>query len=80
MNTATATAPATDMALTPVEFLAVIEQFGFSLYPPARGGGGGWMAGWKNDGYYWGWGDTAIAAVEDLLSKIGGANWQNGSL
>ena len=71
MNTATSTAKTTETAITDAEAWRVVEAFGISIYPPARGGGAGWMAGWKGEGYFWGWGDSPISAVEDLLRKMG---------
>ena len=75
MATAIAEAKTIECTLTPRETLAAVEEFGISLYPPRRGGGGGWMAGYKcESGYLWGHGDTLTAAVEELLRKIGGEN------
>ena len=82
MNTATAEAKTTtETALTPREAWAVVKEFNISIFGPGRGGGGRFGASWKSgtEGYEWGHGDTPIAAVEDLLGKIGGVSWPNES-
>ena len=76
MNTATAQAKTTETAITPLEAWEAVEQFNLSIHPPGRGGGGVFSAVWQGgpNGYEWGWGDTPIAAVEDLLRRMGGGN------
>ena len=73
----TATAQARKIAITPREGLeamrvawALVEELNISLYPPYIGGGK-WLAGKKGERYEWGWGETPIAAVEDLLRRMG---------